>query len=98
MSGKEGLLAKLLDIIKVKICLKPMWHMIMSSIFGGAWGIAILWLMATNLCRALYPGKREVPIVPSESLGFQALAQPEAKLLLTVSQLRTAALKQKMKC
>jgi hypothetical protein len=34
------------------ICLEVTWPMVMSSTCGGAWGITLTWLMATNLWRA----------------------------------------------
>jgi hypothetical protein len=37
----------------MEICLKAMWPQVTSSTCGGPWGIALIWLMATELWRAM---------------------------------------------
>lgn len=62
-----------------------------SSTWGGVWGVALTWLMATDLRRAVAscqepsvwePGKK--PAVPWGSLGFLNLVQPGARLHFTI--------------
>jgi hypothetical protein len=35
----------------MKICFEPTWSVVKSSTCGGAWGVALMWLMATELGR-----------------------------------------------
>jgi hypothetical protein len=78
-------------LIKMELCLEVMWPQVTSSTCGGAWGIVLLWLMATNLWRAVAscqepsvqePGK--MPAFPLRSLRFLTIAHSGTSLPFVV--------------
>jgi hypothetical protein len=81
--------------ITMELCLEATWPVFMSSTFGMAWGVALIWLVGTNLWRAVTScqesGVQEhgkTPTIPwriihCRSLGFQACAWPVTRLPVT---------------
>jgi hypothetical protein len=65
----------------MKICLEAVWPVVTSFTCWGAWGVALMWLMATDLCRPVAlcqePGVQEhgkTPTVPCRVTGVSNLS------------------------
>jgi hypothetical protein len=73
--------------IKMEICCESMWPVVTSSTCRGAWGMALTWLMTTNLWRSEVscqdPTVQEcgkMPTAPAGLSGFQACVHPGTRL------------------